>query len=71
MSIAWVADYEAWMAKTAGAKYRNERVRTLRRPFACTEKMPTAWRFLGERRGEHHQKPLAQTLKQHTIVRRS
>ncbi|MEM6690540.1 MAG: hypothetical protein AAF664_13990 [Planctomycetota bacterium] len=66
-SMSWIADYESWIRKNAGIKYRRHCVETWLWPYVRAEKKVAAWRFLSRQRWEQPGQTLRQTLQQYTL----
>lgn len=66
-SMLWIADYESWVRKSAGIRYRRYCVETWMRPFVRPEKKVAAWRFLSRQDWQQPARPLSQTLQQYTF----
>ena len=66
-SLFWIADYESWVRKSVGIRYRRHCVETWLRPFVRPEKNVAAWRFLGRQDWQQKTQTLSKTLQQYTI----
>jgi len=66
-SLRWIAEYETWIRKTAGLRYRRNCVGTWLQPVVRAEKKAAAWRFLSRQNWQQQSLPLKQALEQFTL----
>lgn len=70
LALHWIADYEKWVRRHAGLAYRRRCIEAWLRPFVRADKIPAAWRFLGQRHWESVDRSLSQWLKRYTFPQR-
>lgn len=66
-SLLWIANYESWVRKHVGIRYRRHCVETWLKPHVRAEKKAAAWRFLSQRSWERQSMPPAKTLQEFTL----